>query len=503
MLTDIRLHELTSGRRLAKNTIWNFLGQGLPLLVGLVAIPLLVDGLGTERFGILALAWMVIGYFSLFDVGLGRALTKFVAERLGEGRAAEVAVLIWTALVMMAVLGIIGALLLAILTPWLTTRVLAIPIELQSEAVGAFYLLAASVPLVITTVGLAGILQAYQRFDLVAAVRIPMGIWTFLGPLLAVGISNDLVTVVLVLVFGRLVAAIAHIVLCARTVSKLGRKWFPGSIAIGKSLLAYGGWMTVTNVVGPLMVRLDRFVIGIMLTMSAVAYYATPYEIVTRLWIIPNAIVGVLFPAFSSALTGDRDRAARLFERGVSYILLLMLPFALIVTAFAPEGLTLWLGEDFAEQSTPALRWLAIGVLINSLAHVPFGFLQADGRPDLTAKLHLVELPVYFVLLWWLLGLRGIEGAAIAWAVRVTVDAAALYFLAVPRIPRVVAALGPMLGTLAAGLGAIALCIVIPSVGARAIVVLCGLVAYGVVVWYVLLRGEERAWIGRRLGAEG
>ena len=72
---------LTSGPRLAKNVAWNFLGHGLPLLVGLATIPLLIDGLGVERFGILVLAWMIIGYFSL--LGLPRALTKLVAENLG------------------------------------------------------------------------------------------------------------------------------------------------------------------------------------------------------------------------------------------------------------------------------------------------------------------------------------------------------------------------------------------------------------------------------------
>ena len=50
------------------------------MLVALVAIPILVDGLGTARFGILTLAWMVVGYFSLFDLGLGRALTKLTAK---------------------------------------------------------------------------------------------------------------------------------------------------------------------------------------------------------------------------------------------------------------------------------------------------------------------------------------------------------------------------------------------------------------------------------------
>jgi O-antigen/teichoic acid export membrane protein len=68
------------GRLLAKNSLWNLVGWGAPLLVALAVIPLLIKGLGIERFGALTLIWMGIGYFSLFDIGLGRALTKLVGK---------------------------------------------------------------------------------------------------------------------------------------------------------------------------------------------------------------------------------------------------------------------------------------------------------------------------------------------------------------------------------------------------------------------------------------
>src|SRR5712691_7432424 len=88
---------LATGRTLARNMVFNLLGQGSPLLAALFAIPFLVEGLGTDRFGILTLAWMVIGYFSLFDLGLGRAVTKFAAELLGSRNSAGFNRLVWTA----------------------------------------------------------------------------------------------------------------------------------------------------------------------------------------------------------------------------------------------------------------------------------------------------------------------------------------------------------------------------------------------------------------------
>src|SRR5438270_423670 len=76
---------LTSGSLLARNTIWNLIGSGAPMIVAVFCIPILIRGLGKDRFGVLALAWALIGYVSLFDFGLGRALTQIVAKKLGAG----------------------------------------------------------------------------------------------------------------------------------------------------------------------------------------------------------------------------------------------------------------------------------------------------------------------------------------------------------------------------------------------------------------------------------
>ena len=171
---------LTGAGTLARNTIWNLIGQGVPMVVAVFTIPLLVKGLGTDRFGILTLAWIVIGYFSLFDLGMGRALTKHVAEQLGAGQEQNIPAVIWTALSLMLFLGLAGALVLGVLTPWLVYDALKIPPTLQHESLHAFYLLALSIPIVISSAGLRGVLEAYQRFGLVNAVRLSMGVFTFL-----------------------------------------------------------------------------------------------------------------------------------------------------------------------------------------------------------------------------------------------------------------------------------------------------------------------------------
>src|SRR5438876_7136047 len=136
---------LASGRLLARNTIWNLIGNGAPMVVAIFWIPILIRGLGKERFGVLTLAWALIGYASLFDLGLGRALTQLVAKKLGRGEDHEIPALVWTSLLLMMALGLVGAAVIIAISPWLVHHVLKIPDSLQSETVCAFYLLGLSV----------------------------------------------------------------------------------------------------------------------------------------------------------------------------------------------------------------------------------------------------------------------------------------------------------------------------------------------------------------------
>lgn len=432
-----KLHQkLTSGSLLARNTVYNLLGNGLPLLVGVVAVPLLVDAFGTERFGILTIIWMAIGYFSLFDFGLGRALAKFVAGRLGSGRHEEIPALVGTALSVMAVLGVAAAILIGALAPWLVYDVLNVPAELHVETLTAMRWLAVALPFVIMTAGLIGILQAHQYFGWVSAVRAPLGVFNFLGPLIALQIVDSLAIVTIALAAVRVAAWCAYGTFVAKTLPHGGKSLEFEKGLLGE-LLSFGGWLTVSNVIGPFMVYFDRFLIGAVLTMSAVAYYTTPYDVVTRLWMLPSTLIAVLFPALSTALQSDEKRAAQLFQQAGFVVMTATFPILLGIAFFAPEGLKLWLGADFAENSAPVLRLLAVGVFINSIARIPSALLQSHGRADLNAKVHLIELPVYLLVLWVCVTQWGIIGAAVAWVARIGADTLALFLLSRHIFPKV------------------------------------------------------------------
>ena len=420
---------LTCGRLLARNVVWNLIGGAAPMLVAIFCIPLLIQGLGKDRFGVLALAWALVGYAGLFDLGIGRALTQLVARKLGAGEEDEVPALVWTSLLLMLLLGLVGAVVVVLLSPWLVHRALNIPGALQVETLHSFYLLGLSIPVVISTAGLRGLLEAQQRFGLINALRIPMGVFTFAGPLVVLPFSKNLFPVVAVLVVGRLIAWAAHLLLCFHVLPPLRQRIAWQRAAVGP-LLRFGGWMTVSNIIAPMMLNMERLVIGVLVSTTAVTYYATPYEVVTKLLIVSASISTVMFPAFSLSAAQTLGQSSILYHRAMKYTLAMLFPFTVLLLLAAKPGLSLWLGYDFAINSYRVAQLLVLGTFALGMEALPFTLIQGLGRPDIPAKLNLGEIPLYAAALYLLIQRYGVEGAALAWASRAIIDAILLIYIA-------------------------------------------------------------------------
>jgi O-antigen/teichoic acid export membrane protein len=414
----------------ARNSALNLVGMLLPLVLAVVAIPPLMRGLGADRFGILTLAWAAIGYFGLFEFGLSRALTQAVAHRIGRSLEHEVPALAWSGLLLLLALGILGALLVAAATTSLVTGVLNVPATLRRETVISFYVLAASLPFVVTTAGMRGLMEAHQHFGTATLLRVPLMALMLVGPLLVLPFSNSLVPAVLMLAAGRVIGFAAHVIVCFRRYEYLRKAPLRvfGAAPI-RPLLRYGGWTTLTNVVSPIMSYLDRFLIGALLPIAAVAHYVTPYELVTKFSVVPAACLAAMFPAFAATFASDQQRMAQLYDRALRAVMLVTFPVVLVIVTLAREGMNLWMGNALPPESATVLQWLAVGVFVNAIAQSPFAALQGAGRPDLIAKLHLVELPVYVAFIIILARSNGLVGVAIAWTLRVAVDAIALLLI--------------------------------------------------------------------------
>lgn len=409
--------------------LWSAVGTFIPLVAAVISIPSLIHAMGEARFGILSLIWVLVGYFGFFDLGIGRALTHLVATRIAAGKNNELAPIIRSGFLLMAGLGVLGGLVMAAAAPLLAYEVLSVPNDMRAETLSALYLLAVSIPVVIVTSGFRGILEGFHRFDLVNLIKAPLGALTYLGPLLVLTFTHELPSVIAILLVGRVLSLLAYAAVCYKVMPVVKEQAGFSKSQI-QELLAFGGWLTLSNIAGPLLLYLGRFLLAVYVSAEAVAYFSTPYEVVIALLLLPGIYVSVLFPNFSQRFQFSINDARILYKRWQFYTLISMLPLCVMVFLVARPGLEFWISPEFADHSYRVAQILAIGIFINSFGYISQCLIQAYGRPDLTAKLHVVELVLYFPYLWWLVLNEGIEGAAIAWSIRVTISTAALSMMA-------------------------------------------------------------------------
>jgi len=240
---------------------------------------------------------------------------------------------------------------------------------------------------------------------------------------------QTLVWLVSTLVFGRFFIFWLHAVIVARKLKEI-----PSKVVISKStkreLISYGAWMTVSNVIGPLIVYSDRFFIAGALGATSVAFYSVPADALSKVLLLPSALTNALFPRLANLRSSNKTKEVTLYVKSVVFVLVVLITICVPISLGAHSLLKLWLTEDFARHSAAITSILAIGIIFNGLAQVPLARLQALGMPKITAILHAFEFCIYIPVLIFFLKIGGIEGVAYAWTARVMFDCIALLFLA-------------------------------------------------------------------------
>ncbi|MHB8055238.1 MAG: flippase [Candidatus Aminicenantales bacterium] len=405
-----------------KNTGLNVMGLVIPAVIYLVSVPVVVRSLGTDRFGLFSVVLTVFSYFALFDLGLGRASVKFAAEAMGRGETHELPRIIWTAAAMQAAFGLVGMAVMIAGTPFLAEHILKITPANLAEAKASLVYVALSLPFVIITSSIRGVLEAGQRFELVNAVKIPTNSVIYLIPLIAAPLGLSLPGIILLLTISRALTLAVWMGLAVRIYPALRKRGFLSHDRL-KTLFNFSGWNALSSFVWYILVSADRFVISALRGLTEVGYYSAPAEATGRMLILPGSLAMTLFPAFSALDgRGDAERAKRLYARSLKFTLLSLGPLCAGLIAFSGFILRIWIAPEFSAQSRFVLQALSLGFLFSALAYVPNSYLQGLGRADLPTKFQLIELAVFAPSLWFGVVRYGVNGAAAVCALRVLFD---------------------------------------------------------------------------------
>lgn len=404
---------------LIRNSIWNLGGFIVPTIIAIPSFGFLSRCLGIERFGLFTLAFAVIGYASIFDVGLTRAVIREIS--INRNNWPEQKRIISTATSAVLLLSILAAFLMYNSVSWLSS-ILKISAEIEIDAAFSFKVLSICIPIFLINQVWLAYLEGHEQF-LNINIQKSISNSCIVGfPVLFCACSPSLTTAIIGLFLGRLISLFLGFYFSRKIILSSGLEF---DIVTFKRLIKFGGWMTLSNIISPIMAYFDRFIISNMWGANKVAFYTAPSEGVSRALNVPIALARALFPKLSNAT--EKSERIRLEKLSYFAISIVCVPIITIGFIYSTEIMGLWMGHEYEGESANILRILLIGLFFNGVAQIPFAKIQAIGKSHITAIIHLLELVPYLFLLYFLSNHYSLIGVAIAWTIRVTVDFIALF----------------------------------------------------------------------------
>lgn len=403
--------------KIAKNSFFNIAGYIIP---GILSIPILgymARELGIEEFGLFTIILALVGYASIFDVGITRSVIREIA--IFKNNQEEVLKIISTSALLVLILGVAAGVLIIVFS-----SIISELLKVSSYAVENFQyslmLLSLSIPLFLLTQIWCSLLEGREEFLKLNIFKTISSTLVVLLPAIGLMLDSSLLSAVIGLLISRVISIILVLWFCKEYIVKL--KFHKDTF---KRLINFGGWIAVSNIISPIMSYFDRFILANKVGSNVVGFYTGPSEAISRIGIFPSAIARTIFPMLS-----DKEADNKQIKK-ISYLLVFLsiVPFGIIAAYFAENILDLWLGSQFALKSTLIFQVLVLGLIFNSIAQVPFTSIQAQGGSKVTAILHLFEVIPYVLLLLYLIQYYGLLGAAWAWTIRMFVDMGLLIFL--------------------------------------------------------------------------
>lgn len=396
----------------------------LPIGFSILIVPTFLRLIGDAKYGAISILWVLLGYFGLFDFGVGRATAFYTAKKSVDDKRTTTTIF-YSAVVVNTILGLTGALILIITGDFLIKSVIKMPAMMRIEALASLPFLATILPIMTIQSILNGILEGKEKFFTLNTINLIGNIFAQTLPLfIVIFFSSDLKWLIFSVMCGRFVTLIFMLFVTRKYINfkdirKPDFTWM-------KNLIRYGKWITLTGIVSPLMATMDRVLIGAQLGLVYVTYYTIPANLISQGSLIPSSLSKSLFPRFSQI---TEEQGKLLLLRAHRIITVILTPLIIIGFFFIDKVFELWLGKEIALNASPIGLILLLGFWINSQGFIPYSFLQGRGHPDITAKIHLVELIPYILLLIFGLKFAGITGAAWVWTLRVAVDAVVLFII--------------------------------------------------------------------------
>jgi O-antigen/teichoic acid export membrane protein len=401
-------------RRFFTNSILNYVGQGFLMVLTFVTAPYTVHHLGPELFGILALVQVTAGFAGLLNLGIGRALTKYVSELYWKGEFCAINHLFRTAWGTCVIAGSLG--LIVLIGPKDTIGRLFFRGGPEASSVVGYAIYVAAFGLFTSMLleAITALPTALQRFGVCNLINVLAGAVRTLGPVIVLACGYSIRAVLLVTLGSNVLAVIAFAI--------VSRGLIPGLSLVpsfrmdaARKLFSFSLPLLLSALFSLIITRVDRFILAYYMPLAAVTFYTLPYSISEKASLGVSNITSVVFP-FTSELhsMGAHEKVQELYLRSIKMLTLITLPITAILLSVSGPILHYWLGSEYAVQGATTLSLLGAATFLNAVGGVPTVTSLGVGNAWMPAAFAFASSVINLTANVLLIPRFGINGAAFA-----------------------------------------------------------------------------------------
>ena len=416
------------GTVLVRNVLSNVVGRGSSIVAWIAITPFVLRTLGPEKFGYWSLLSTIASTAVLMDLGLGSAVTRFVAGSADASQAAEQRGAFTTGAALAAGLALV----------WLVAGLLGRGALLAFAHVGAGWraeaLAATGTTVFAAAAGLLALvpgaaLTGVHRLDLVNRVAIAATVVQVVASLVLLARGAGLAGLAFAMLLANVTTLVSSAWLLRRAAPGLALDRHAASADRVMEQLRFSAALQVISLGVLLQFQLPKFVLARGVGLAAAGEFELAYRVAFAAWSLPSLLLPPLLPALAEWTAQGRWEAAwALYERSARYLFAVALPLAALLAVSGLPLFTAWLGGSHGA-AAGSLFVIATLLGINVLTSAGCVFVRAIGRPWIEARYHLVSFTIQLAVVLFLVPRRQLEGALAAMFISGTIGTALFLWL--------------------------------------------------------------------------
>lgn len=405
---------------LKKNILANYISQLYVTLIGIVMVPLYIQYMGAEAYGLVGFFAMLQAWFNLLDMGLTPTMARETARyRGGATDALSYRRLVRALEGVFLIVALVGGTAMFassgyISHDWLQASQLPI-----AEVQVAVQLMALIIAMRWMGGLYRGAISGSERLVWLSGFNSTIATLRFVCVLPVLMFVGTTPTVFFGFQFGVALVEIAGLLFYAYRLLpgipqgyRLPWDWMPL-----KPVLKFSLTIAFTSSVWVLVTQTDKLVLSKILPLAEYGYFTLAVLVASGVMVISGPISGAIMPRMSKLeAEGDHAGLIRIYRQATQLVAVIAGAASITVAFCAEPLLWAWTGDRFlAQQAAPVLALYALGNGILAVAAFPYYLQYAKG--DL--RLHLIGNAVFVVLLIpiiiWAASQYGSIGAGYVW----------------------------------------------------------------------------------------